>query len=144
MMIDRIRTGTFCLHQNKILAIELEDPATKKRFWSFPGGQIESGETPEKAAIRETLEETGYEITLTSDGFITEYPFNWNGERYHCTTHWFMAKLVDETPALVDDADYLLHANWLPWPRSRGLFEFNPALTDAINHFLPATLSVKT
>lgn len=28
-------------------------------FWAFPGGKIESGETPENAAVREIFEETG-------------------------------------------------------------------------------------
>ena len=35
------------------------------RLWSLPGGKIEPGETPEVAAVRELLEETGFAITLT-------------------------------------------------------------------------------
>ena len=34
------------------------------RLWGLPGGGIESGETPDAAAIRETEEETGYIIEL--------------------------------------------------------------------------------
>ncbi len=29
-------------------------------FWTFPKGRIDPGESPEEAALRETLEETGY------------------------------------------------------------------------------------
>ncbi len=36
------------------------------RKWSLPGGGVEPGETPEKAVIREFLEETGIEVKITS------------------------------------------------------------------------------
>jgi 8-oxo-dGTP pyrophosphatase MutT (NUDIX family) len=33
--------------------------------WTFPGGKIEPGESPEDAAVRESLEETGLQIRAT-------------------------------------------------------------------------------
>jgi 8-oxo-dGTP diphosphatase len=33
--------------------------------WTFPGGKIELGESPEAAAVRETLEETGLWVRAT-------------------------------------------------------------------------------
>ena len=43
----------------KIMLCEEEQPHRGK-FLSTPGGQVEEGEMPEVAAIRELLEETGY------------------------------------------------------------------------------------
>ena len=47
------------------------------RYWSFPKGHIEEGETEQETAIREIKEETGLDVTLVQ-GFreISEYsPF---------------------------------------------------------------------
>lgn len=47
------------------------------RYWSFPKGHIEEGETEQETAVREIKEETGLDVTLTK-GFreISEYcPF---------------------------------------------------------------------
>jgi len=41
------------------------------RIWSLPGGGLDNGETAEGAAIRETFEETGYQIAV--DRFVGSY-----------------------------------------------------------------------
>jgi len=41
------------------------------RWWALPGGNIEVGESPGQAAIRETFEETGYQIEI--DKFVGKY-----------------------------------------------------------------------
>ncbi len=40
-----------------------------KRYWSFPGGIIDAGETPLMAAVRETKEEVGVSV----DGALLEF-----------------------------------------------------------------------
>jgi len=44
-------------HDGKYLLVE--ERAMGRRVFTQPGGHIETGETPEQAVIRETLEETG-------------------------------------------------------------------------------------
>jgi 8-oxo-dGTP pyrophosphatase MutT (NUDIX family) len=43
---------------DRVLLISMEPPG-EPRWWHFPGGGIEPGETPRDAAIRELFEETG-------------------------------------------------------------------------------------
>ena len=38
--------------------------------WGMPGGLMDAGESPSDAVIRETLEETGLEIVLTSEPLV--------------------------------------------------------------------------
>lgn len=51
------------IHSDKILFVQRAKEPTKGE-WAFAGGQIEKGETSEKAAIRETKEEVGLEIEI--------------------------------------------------------------------------------
>lgn len=39
----------------------------KRKGWEMPGGKVEENETTEEAAIRECLEESGYQITLIDE-----------------------------------------------------------------------------
>ena len=53
----------------KILLLKRADKyITEKNYWTWdiPGGHVESGESPEDAAKRETLEETGLALGLIS------------------------------------------------------------------------------
>ena len=38
----------------------------RRKGWEMPGGKLEEGETPEGAAKRECLEESGYEVKITA------------------------------------------------------------------------------
>lgn len=55
-----VGVGGLVLNRDKILLVRRGYPPSKG-FWSIPGGHVELGETIYRAAVRETLEETGIE-----------------------------------------------------------------------------------
>lgn len=87
--------------------------ATYKDFWTFPGGVVDAGESPRKAAIRETHEEVGIEllseaVTFLSCGYIPEkHGFL---DRLH---YFFQAHGVSD-PQLVLQASEIAEAAWVP------------------------------
>lgn len=58
--------------EGKLMLCEEEQPGRGK-FLSTPGGQVEAGESPEHAAERELLEETGYTGRL--EFWMTSQPY---------------------------------------------------------------------
>jgi ADP-ribose pyrophosphatase YjhB (NUDIX family) len=69
-----------------------------RTLWSLPKGHIESGETPEDAAIREVAEETGIESAITRSLGVIDFWFMAEGKRIHKTVHHFLFRMtgVDE------------------------------------------------
>lgn len=58
----RIRAGIVLIKENTVALIERYRAGL--HYFIFPGGGVDEGESPEKAAIREAMEELGIEIEI--------------------------------------------------------------------------------
>ncbi len=68
------RAGIILLQDDKIALIERHRLGL--HYFTFPGGHVDEGETPEQAAIRETEEELGLQVTLKQ--LLARY--GWHGK----------------------------------------------------------------
>ena len=68
------RAGIILLRDDKVALIERHRAG--RHYFTFPGGHVDEGETPEQAAVRETEEELGLQVTLKRN--IAQ--FSWHGK----------------------------------------------------------------
>lgn len=102
--------GAFVVRENKVLFLKHR----KYGIWLQPGGHLEPVETPDEAAIRETLEETGLEVEVageeeTFDNFSAvdiPQPFNINLHEIE-EGHWHLDfQYIVEIVGEIDDYEY--------------------------------------
>lgn len=98
--------------EGKYLMVEERDKTSGKMVFNQPAGHVDPDESLEQAAVRETLEETGWNIELIGVLGVSMYKAPTNGVTYHRTT--FLATAVRRVEAAILDPD--IHAvHWLDY-----------------------------
>jgi tRNA(adenine34) deaminase len=111
----RHRVSVVVVDGDHLLGFRAEDPHSKRGYFFIPGGKIENDESALSAAVRETLEETGYSIEVSSIPAIERiYDFEWDGQLHECHTLFVCGRLLNKQPRTVQDAAYHQGVVWLP------------------------------
>ncbi|MGF9741448.1 8-oxo-dGTP diphosphatase MutT [Priestia megaterium] len=81
----------------------LKDPLAGK--WEFPGGKLETGETPEECLVREIREELRVEIEIRS--FYDDNVYGFKDQAIHLLFYWAEIMNGEVTPVVHDDVKWI-------------------------------------
>lgn len=95
--------------------------AKHEKFWTFPGGTAEVGESSADTLIREMQEETNCEVTLARHLWTVENFFTFEGRKWHEIGVYYLMQMPDQFPFTpheivhrVRDAKNDLEFKWVP------------------------------
>lgn len=107
----KVGVGVIIRKDNKILLGKRKN-SHGDGTWSFPGGHLEFGETPEECAKRETFEETGLILdTFAKCGYTNDI---FNKENKHYITLYMITDLKEGEPEL-KEPEKCEQWQWFEW-----------------------------
>jgi ADP-ribose pyrophosphatase YjhB (NUDIX family) len=110
--LPHVTVATVVEQQGRYLLVEERDKVTGEMVFNQPAGHLEEGETLVQAAVRETLEETAWEVEPTGVLGIALYTAPTNGVTYNRIC--FVARAVRHLENRSLDPD-ISNIHWLDY-----------------------------
>lgn len=107
-----VTVATVIENEGRYLLVEERDKFSGELVFNQPAGHLEPAETLCEAALRETREETGWEIELVGILGVALYTAPGNNVTYYRTT--FLGRPLHEVKGATLDAD-IMATHWLDY-----------------------------
>lgn len=107
----RIGVGILIVKEDEVLLVRRAS-VHGAGTWSTPGGHLDHGETLERCAAREAMEETGIEVSNLRFRAVTNDVFTDEGKHY--VTVWMEGDYRTGEPTL-GAAHEMSDVGWFPW-----------------------------
>jgi 8-oxo-dGTP pyrophosphatase MutT (NUDIX family) len=113
-MKNEFSSGGIVYKDNQFLLVEnsrMKNP--EEKWWGFPKGHLEAGESNEQAAVREVEEETGIKSEIIQKIGHSKYTLTKNGEKiFKVVTIFLMEYISGELNAQIEEVSNVI---WLPY-----------------------------
>lgn len=121
------RAGVVAMNDGNVLLVRQYRLLINDLSWEIPGGKVDPGETPEAAAVRECLEETGIRCFNTQQ-LMFYHP---GLDTRHNPTHLFYSENTSEEPEDLEiHPDEVTASEWVPLDRCLEMI-FNGQIVDS-------------
>jgi len=115
-LFPHIGVGVMLVRDDKLLLVKRKfNPDAG--FWSIPGGHLELGERVERAAERETFEETGFKVKVTKlAGIINKIMYDEHDkiEYHYVLLNYFVEQIEGDPTQLPQASSDALEAKFVP------------------------------
>ncbi|MFI5385873.1 MAG: NUDIX hydrolase [Fimbriimonadales bacterium] len=117
----RVSAYGLIVRGERILLCRISPSTLPTQEWTLPGGGIDFGEHPEKAAVREILEETGFHVTLSGRPHVDSDLIGWRDATGHAIRLIYNAQIIGgelthEVNGSTDRCDWFTRSEALALP----------------------------
>jgi len=113
------------INEDRILMVRGKETGS----WSIPSGEIENGESPQQACVREVWEETGFKVEINKPIHIKKAII----KNYDVTTYYFLCRVIEGQISYHDPDDSIEEIAWKTYKEIKELQHEYPEDQEILN-----------